>query len=161
MWAGLAAVFGMSVLAGGVLKGLSWGRRHRMVSGIDPEAIVRQVRGTSLRVLADGPAALPSMSTTKANRTVGDVVVTKDRLLVVCSRGTLVDLRPGRGRPLDSVRSPGPGRLVLEGSVPAASGPAGTFRIELVVDDARAWVEELSRFRDADNGGFGSQLTPG
>lgn len=155
MWAGLAAVLGASIVAGAVLKGLAWGRRHRMVSTIDPDAIVRSARGVSLRVLAEGPAALPSMSTTKANRTLGDVIVTADRLLVVCSRGTLVDLRPDRGRPLDSVRSPGPGRLVLEGSVPGRDGRTGSYRIELLVDDSRAWVEELARFRNDDNGGYG------
>ncbi|MCB9668599.1 MAG: hypothetical protein H6734_03895 [Alphaproteobacteria bacterium] len=155
MWAGVAVVLGGSILAGATLKGLSWGRRQRMIRTVDPESIVRQVRGASLRVLVEGPAALPSMSRSKANRTVGDVLVTADRLLVVCGRGTLVDIRPGKGRPLGSVRSPGPGRLVMEGTVPAASGPDGSFRIELVVDDAPGWVEALAPFRDADNGGYG------
>jgi hypothetical protein len=159
MWAGLAVVLAGSIVAGATLRGLAWGRRRRMTAGVDEEAITRAVRGVSLRVLVSGAAALPSMSTTKANRTVGDVVVTGDRMLVVCSRGTLVDIRPGRGRTLKSVRSPGPGRLVIEGEVPAASGDPGSYRIELIVEDANAWVDELSRFRESDNGGYGDALS--
>lgn len=159
MWAGLAVVLGASIVAGAVLRGLSWGRRQRMIRSIAPEAIVREARGASLRVLVEGATPLAGMSTTKANRTVGDLVVTKDRVLVVCSRGTLVDIRPGRGRPLTSVRAPGPGRLVLEGRVPAADGTTGSFRIELVVDDARRWLEVLAPFVHEDNGGFGTAQT--
>lgn len=159
MWAGLAVVAIGSIVAGATLRGLSWARRRRMTTSIPEEDVVRSVRGVSLRILASGAAALPSMSTTKANRTVGDLVVTKERLLIVCSRGTLVDIRPGRGRPLSSVRSPGPGRLIVEGEVPAADGTMGGYRIELVVDDSAAWVAELSRFRDDGNGGYGDALS--
>jgi hypothetical protein len=144
MWAGLAVVVVGSVVAGAALRGLSWARRRRMVERVDPDAITRQARGVSLRILASGQTALPSLSTTKANRSTGDLVVTDDRLLIVCARGTLVDIQPGRGRLLHVVRAPGPGRLVIETAQDGSSG--GAYRIEAVIDGATEWVDALRPF---------------
>lgn len=134
------------VVGGAVLRLLSWGRRERVVRAIDPAAVRQSARGVSLRVLTEGTTTLPGMNPQRANRTTGDLVLTDDRFVLVSNRGVLADVRMGQGPRITSVRSPGPGRLVLEGEVPTGRAEPGRFRVETVVDDAPAWVAGLSRF---------------
>ncbi|MEZ4318272.1 MAG: hypothetical protein R3F61_12250 [Myxococcota bacterium] len=143
----LVVVLTLLVGAGALLKGLSWARRERIVRAIDPATVVRVARGVSLRILTQGPTTLPGMNPDRANRTIGDFVLTADRFLIGSSRGVLVDVQPGRPR-LRSIRSTGPGRLVIEGATPGATGPGGSYRIELVIDDAEAWASALAPFAD-------------
>ena len=102
-----------------------------------------------MRVLVHGPNVLPGMNPSRANRTRGDLVLTDDRFLLVSGRGTLADLRPGVGRRFTSVRTTGPGRLIIEGDRPGTQGVSAQFRIEIHSDDAPAWVEALQDFVDA------------
>ena len=146
MWWSLAVVLGGLVFAGVVLKWVSWAQRERFRRLYAPEKIERELRGVSLRVLTQGPPILTGMKSSRVNRTTGDIFVAHDALLIVCTRGKLVEIRPGVGRRLDSVRTPGPQLLVLEGSHPMASGPPGSYRIELVVEDAKSWVRTLEAF---------------
>jgi len=141
----LAVVLAVIIGAGALLKGLSWARRERIVRAVDADSIVRSARGVSLKVLTQGETTLPGMSSSRANRTSGDLILTADRFLIGSARGVLVDIRPGRRR-LASARTTGPGRLVIEGDSPSRSGAPGGFRIELVMEDARAWVEALTPF---------------
>ncbi len=142
----VAIVVGVLLVVGAAMRGWSWWARARVLRTIDAQAIVRQARGQSLRVLVHGPTALPGMNPRRANRTTGDLVLTADRLLVTSGRGTLVDLRPGRGRKLSSVRCPGPGKLVIEGDSPGPRDTMGLFRIETMLDDAPGWAEALQPF---------------
>ena len=135
----LVALFGVGV----GLKLLSWWKRQVALQGIDPGAIVRQRRGVSMRVLVQGTRALPGMTTNKANRTTGDLVLLADRFVLATGRGAVADLREGRGRLFTSVRCTGPGRLVIEGDVPNPSGNPGLFRVEVMLDDAREWADAL------------------
>ncbi|MCB9677476.1 MAG: hypothetical protein H6737_20375 [Alphaproteobacteria bacterium] len=138
----LAVVLAVVIGAGALLQGLTWARRERIVRSIDPASVVRQARGVSLRILTQGQVTLPGMNPGRANRTRGDLVLTADRFLVGSARGVLVDVGPG-GRKLRSVRSTGPGRLVIEGG-DRPDGVGGSWRIELVLDDAAAWVAALA-----------------
>ena len=47
-----------------------------------------------------------------------------------------------KGRRFQSVRCTGPQRLVIEGDVPGVS-VAGSYRFELVLDDAQEWARAL------------------
>jgi hypothetical protein len=149
MWTSIVVVLAVLVAAGAVLKGVSYLQRRRARSVIPIEQVQHTLEGVSLRVETRGKTTLPGMNPGRANRTRGDLVVASDRFVVASARGRLVDIRPGSPR-LTSVRSPGPGRLVLEGTsgVSGGAGPPGAFRIELVVEDARRWVEILTPFAD-------------
>lgn len=152
----LLIVVGSLVLIGAIMKAISWLQRSRLTRGIPEDAIQRQLRGTSMRVLTQGPPVFPGMSSRKANRTIGDLVLLNDRMLLVCNRGTLLDIREDRGRKLSSARCTGPGRLVLEGQIAVPSGIAGQYRIELSAEDAPAWAKALAPFVDADAEAFAS-----
>jgi len=140
----VVGLFGM----GAALKGVSWFRRWRVVRQVDPATITREARGVSMRVSVQGSRLLPGMSRTRANRTRGDLLLLKDRLLLASNRGTLLDLRKDRGRKLSSARCTGPGRLVLEGEIPVPSGPPGLFRIELQLADAPVWADAVAVWTD-------------
>lgn len=151
----IAIVVGVLVLTGTAMRVASWWNRHRVLRTLPADAVVRQARGQSLRVLVHGPTTLPGMNPRRANRTRGDLVMTADRLVVTSGRGTLVDIRPDRGRRLTSARCPGPGKLVLEGDAPGPRGLTGLFRIETLIDDAPAWAEALQPFvREGDGARF-------
>jgi len=150
----LAILFALAAVGGG-LKGLSWYKRYRILKDIDPEAITREARGVSMKVLVQGTRALPGMSTSRANRTVGDLVLLSDRFLITSGRGLIADLREGK-RKFKSVRCTGPGRLVIEGDVPASTNQQhGLYRIELILPDATSWAEALKPWI-RDGGEFGS-----
>ena len=151
----LIVVVGILVLVGSILKLGSWMKRSRLTQ-IPEDQIVRQLRSASMRVLTQGPPVFPGMSTSKANRTIGDLVLTADRLLLVCNRGKLLDLGPHHGRKLASARCTGPQRLVLEGELPVPAGVTGRFRIEVIAEDAPAWATALQPWVDEDGEAFAS-----
>ena len=132
--------------SGVVLKGWTWWLRQRVLRTIPADAVVRQARGVSLRVLVQGPNVLVGMNPAKANRTTGDLVLTGDRFVLTSGRGVIADLRPGHGRRFTSVRTTGPGRLVIEGDRPGPRGEPGGFRVEVMLADASGWVEALQPF---------------
>lgn len=129
-------------LTGGGLRLASWLKRYRVLRAIDQDSIVRQTRGVSMKVLVQGTRTLPGMSTTRANRTKGDLVLLGDRFLITSGRGTIADLREGR-RLFRSVRCTGPGRLIIEGDVPGPLDKTGLYRIEMVLPDASDWAKAL------------------
>jgi hypothetical protein len=145
-WEALLVVLLPLVGSGVVLKGWTWWIRHRVLRTIPADRIVRQARGVSLRVLVQGPNVLTGMNPSKANRTTGDLVLTDDRFVLTSGRGVLSDLRPERGRRFTSVRSTGPGRLVIEGDRPGPQGQPGGFRVEVMLADASDWVAALQPF---------------
>jgi len=139
----LIALVAMMV-AGALLRLNSWSRRWRYLRTVDPSQILRQNRGVSMRVLVQGTRVLAGMSTRKANRTVGDLVLSRDRFLITSGRGLIADLRDG-GRRFRSVRCTGPGRLVIEGDVPGPDPERpGLYRVELMLQDASEWATALA-----------------
>ena len=151
----LIVVVGSLVLVGSILKLVSWRRRVALVQ-IAEDQIVRQLRGASMRVLTQGPPVFPGMSTSKANRTLGDLVLTADRLLLVCNRGKLLDIGANHGRKLTSARCTGPGRLILEGALPVPRGVVGRYRIEIIAPDATQWAAALAPWVEPDGEAFAS-----
>ena len=106
----------------------------------------------TLRVLVQSTGVLPGMSPRAANRTRGDLTLSDGRFLVACNRGVLVDAMRDRARGLRSVRSTGPGKLVIEGDVARPGKPASLWRIEVGgLDGVREWVDALQPWvRDGD-----------
>ncbi|MEM6930252.1 MAG: hypothetical protein AAF602_25150 [Myxococcota bacterium] len=155
IWIALA-LFGGLVLAGAALR--LWGQlvRRRAMGLLPDDATVH--RGVSMRVMARGRHGLPGIASGRTHRTTADVGYTDDRLVIGSNRGVLVDVRVDGGRFLTSVRTTGPGKLVIEGETPGASGPVGSFRFELGIARPEPWVDGLRRFVRVPEGrlGFGS-----
>lgn len=124
-------------------------RRLAGVRRLPEAAVLRAARGADLTVTLFRTRPFLGMRPGRPHPAHGDLLLTADRLLLATDRGVLADLRVAGPSRLASARCTGPGRLVLEGQVPHPSGPAGLYRIELVVDDAPAWVEALGPFADA------------
>ena len=159
MWTSIAVVLALLIGTGAVLQGVSLLQRRKARSVIPEAEVQHTLNGVSLRVETRGRTTLPGMNSGRANRTRGDLVVAADRFVLASARGRLVDIRPGTPR-LSSVRSPGPGRLVLEGTsgIRGSEGTPGAYRIELVVEDARKWVEILTPFADSTTAGLPKAL---
>ncbi len=134
---------------GAAMRGWSWWMRERVVRALSDRPLVRSARGVSLRVLSRGARVLPGMTSNRAHRTRGDLLLLDGRFVVASSRGKLLDVSEagtGPGLPVRSIRCPGPGKLVIEGSVPRAEGDPGLFRIETLVPDAVEWARALQPF---------------
>ncbi len=145
-WEALLVVLLAFGASGVVLKGWTWWLRQRLLRTIPADAVVRQARGVSLRVLVQSPNVLVGMNPSKANRTTRDLMLTSDRFVITSGRGVIADLQPERGRRFTSVRTTGPGRLVIEGDRPGPHGQPGGYRVEVMLADAAAWVEALQPF---------------
>lgn len=148
-WEAVVLVLGVLVAAGAALRIWSWYVRTRPYRGLDASTIRRHLEGISIRVLVQGQTTLPGMNPQRANRTRADLVLTGDRFLLTSNRGTLVDLRPDRGRRLRAARSTGPGRLVIEGDTPRPDGRTARWRADIHCEDAQAWVDDLQPFVEA------------
>lgn len=148
------------VAAGAALRAAGWWTVRRGAARVPRDQVVRAARGVTLRVLVQGTRLFPGMSTRYANRTRGDLVLGRDRFVLATRRGVLIDLGPGHGRPLGSVRCTGPGRLVLEGDAPGSRGAMGLYRVEVTVDDAEGWAEALRPYARAGNGRAGGGGPP-
>lgn len=142
-WVALA-VFAGIVSAGALLRGYGLLVRRRALARLPDRAT--RVQGFTLRIMARGRHGLPGVSSGRTQRTTGDLGYTDDRLLLASNRGVLVDMRADGGRFLTSVRTTGPGKIVVEGETPGASGPVGTFRLELGIAEPAAIVADLQRF---------------
>ncbi len=150
MWCQTLAIIALALtLAGLVVRSFGWLVRWRGRRRLGDRAITRAARGRSLRVLVQGTRVFEGMSTTKANRTVGDLWLAADAFVLACNRGVLVDATATSGRTLTSARCTGPGRLVLEGEVATPEGPPGLYRVEAQLDDAEAWAAALQPFVQA------------
>jgi len=156
----LVVVFVVLVAAGAALKGYGWWLRTRVLRALPADGQLRSVRGVTLRVLVRGTRVLPGMSTRRANRTTGDLALTASRFVVTSNRGVLLDLGPGHGRRLTSIRCTGPGKLVIEGDVPRPGATAAPFRIEAFLPDAVAWAEALQGYTTAPVDGPAFAVTP-
>ena len=139
----VAALLVAAFLIGALAKWNRWSVRQRGLARLGDAKFERVSRGVDLRVLVQGSRRLASLNPNKRNRTRGDIAITDDRLLIASARGVLVDARVGQDR-LTSARCTGPGRLVLEGTMPHPNGTPGQFRIETVVDNAQAWALALA-----------------
>lgn len=162
MWEALLVVVVILVVVGAGLRFAGWWIRRRGASRIPRGEVVREVRGVTMRVLVQGTRALAGMSTRNANRTRGDLVLGRDRFVLVTNRGVIADVGPEGRRPFTSVRCTGPGRLVIEGDVPQQSGRPGLFRVELPLPDAEEWAAALQPFaqREGRTPRFGRRPKP-
>lgn len=152
-WEAVVLVIAVVVLLGVATRVWWWWSRRTQLARVAGWPRRREALGRSLRVLVSG-RALPGMNPKKSNRTTGDLVIAtseagEGRLVVASARGLLLDIGPGRGRPLRSARCTGPGRLVIEGDTPIGDGSAGAFRLEVTVDDAEGWASDLRPFTKA------------
>jgi len=159
LWVTLALVGGI-VLAGAGLRIYGALVRRRAVAMLPDGATV--VRGFTMRVMARGRHGLPGIAGGRTHRTTGDLGYTEDRFVLGSNRGVLVDLRSDGGRFLTSVRTTAPGKIVIEGEMPGASGPVGTFRFELGIAEPGRIVADLQRFVRAPEGrpAFGTSFGP-
>jgi hypothetical protein len=161
MWQALLIVVVAVVGSGLLLKG--WGRlvRSRARRRLGPDKALRHISDVTMRVLVQSTGALTGMSPRAANRTRGDLTVMTNRLLVACNRGVLVDDIRGRGRGLRSVRSTGPGKLVIEGDTARPGRAPALWRIEVGgLDGVTHWVDALRPWvRDVRTPG-GSPVSP-
>lgn len=131
----LSVLFAFAVAAtlGGLLK-LSRTRSRQKAATVD-EDVLLDARSVPARVIVDhdvlgGPVA------GKINRADADLVLTAKRLIVATHHGRILELRKDQG---GSVRSTGPGRLVIEGTRPRAEGDS-KVRIELHTLEAEKWA---------------------
>jgi hypothetical protein len=121
---------------------VQWRIRLAARSKIAPETVQREAFGVHARAFVSGTSAFKGISSRYLNRVKIDLVLASDRFLMVSSRGTLLDVGLRHGRKFQSVRCTGPQRLVIEGDLPGVSA-AGSYRFELVLDDAEAWATAL------------------
>ncbi len=111
------------------------------------ERLRRQARGVTARINCDQRLA-PGLRTNATNQRQILVVLTNQRLALATWRGVLVDINPG-----DALRvsTTGPKRLVIEGLRQARSKStmAAQVRIELLVEETEAWVEDVRRMLES------------
>lgn len=141
--------FVMAIALVGVGLGLRQeGRRRRraaIVATFPESERARHARDVPTAVLLHRTGVVRGMNPLRDNRTVSDVLVGSDRLLVVSDQGTLVDVRRGDAG-LTAARATAPMRLVLEGEVARIDGPPGLFRIDLTLTAAAEWAAALAPF---------------
>lgn len=152
MWpAVLIVALGVSLVFG-LRRWLGIQARRRVTSRIEGERI-RTANGVSVAALVSTTSPFRGLRPHRRNRAVGDVVLTSERLVVATTRGVWVDVSVGKGRPLTAVKAPGPRQLVLEGDLPASDGNPGSWRVELLIDDAGGWAEAVTPFAATDDDG--------
>jgi hypothetical protein len=135
--------FMMSVLG----KFIQWRIRASALAAIPPESLRRSAFGVHSRAFVAGVSSFKGISSKYLNRLKLDLALSETRFLVVSSRGALIDVGVGRGRKFQSVRCTGPQRLVIEGELSGVTQP-GSYRFEMVIDDAEAWAKELAIWVD-------------
>jgi len=120
---------------------IAWRRRRWTKAAGKP---IRAARGISVTLLMSD---IPTRTGLKAGRPHVlrvDMVLGENGLAVALGRGPLLQITKERGRTPDSARCPGPGRLVVEGSIPKPSGQVGHWRMDAAVPDAKEWVDALN-----------------
>ena len=147
MWQAWVLVLSTLLLVGMVRRLRGRAIRYRALRRLATGETVRALHGVSLRVLVEGSTALAGMKRGRSNRTRGDLVVTQERVVLVCNRGTLLNRGRGDGGPPWEVRCTGPGRLVLEASLSDRHRKNARFRVEFSeLDDADGWVTLLRTY---------------
>jgi hypothetical protein len=144
-----ATFFGgiIAVTAGfGALRAAGWWRRRRCRARLDGAALIATAEGVGVAALFYRTRAVAGLDARRRHRLHGDLWLTADRFLLGSTHGVLLDVGMGGGPPVDAVRCPGPGRLVLEGVVPRGQGLPGHYRFELSVPDAAVWAQRLRPF---------------
>jgi len=124
-------------------------RRRAGAKALSGEAPLREQRGCTVhlqQVRRPGERSAPG---NRPQRATGDLFLTPTRLLLTSDQGILLDLRGANTPRLESIRATGPQRLVIEAR-PGAVGtsqqmPPGAFRLDLLVDDASAWIHALAQ----------------
>ena len=145
MWQSFLIVgLGVSLLFGG-RRWLGVQTRRRVTSKIEG-ARLRNAKGVSVAALVSTTSPFRGLRPGRRNRAVADVVLTADRLVVATTKGVWVDVGTERGRPLSAVKAPGPNQLIVEGDLPEVDGVPGSWRVELLLEDAGAWAEDLKPF---------------
>lgn len=158
-WEPWVVVLAGFVMFGAATRGWAWWNRERVVRALSDRPFDRIDRSVTLRVMARGSRFFPGMAPNRTHRSRGDLVLQDGRFVLTSGRGTLLDVKPGSGPTLTSVRSPGPHKLVIEGQVPALEGKVGLFRIEAFLEEALSWVEALQPLVTAEDGArFGSRI---
>lgn len=142
--AAAALVFLALFLVGAAVRaGGAWARRRHVAAIGRPD---RTAAGVRVRATVDGSAVLPGMKPGRGNVTIADLALGGGRFVLSSERGVLVDVGASHGRPLGSARCTGPGRLVLEGDAPRLTGPPGSWRMEITIDDAEGWARALQPY---------------
>ena len=160
-WEPWAIVLSGFLLIGAGIRAWAWWARERVVRALAGPDVQRMSRGITIRVMARGARLFEGMAPNRTHRTRGDLLLLADRFVLTSGRGKLLDVAEGRGPRLVSVRSPGPNKLVIEGSIPALEGRVGNFRIEAFLPDALDWVQALQSFVTPSEGDRPfSSLTP-
>ncbi|GEM_PF-2251751 len=129
-------IVGLSLVGLGLLSALVRRRRRVRAATVPAEHVLRQARKLPARVFVDRDV-VGGPQKGRTNRSQADLVLTQGRLLVATHQGRVLELttrNPG------SVRCTGPRRLILEGERLQKAGLM-KVRIELICDDAEAWVE--------------------
>lgn len=121
---------------------VQWRIRRAALANIPRDSIQREAYGVHARAFVSGASGFRGISSRYLNRVKIDVLLTEDRFVMVSGRGVLLDIGFVKGRRFQSVRCTGPQRLVIEGDVPGVS-VAGSYRFELVLDDAQEWARAL------------------
>lgn len=136
----LSILFAFAVAAtlGGLLK-LSRKRAREKAATVDEE-VLYEARSVPVRVMLDhdmlgGPAA------GKINRADADLILTAKRIVVATHHGRVLEIRKDQG---GSVRSTGPGRLVLEGVRMRPSGDS-KVRIECHLPESEVWADKAAK----------------
>jgi hypothetical protein len=146
----LVALLVAAFLIGGMAMWNRWAVRQRGLKRLRGSALVRVERGIDLSILVQGARHYAGLNPNKRNRTRGDIAITDRRLIVSSARGVLLDATLGQQR-VTAARCTGPGRLVIEGTLPRPDGPPGQFRIETVVADAPGWARALAPWVGGDS----------
>jgi hypothetical protein len=124
-------LFAALVVVGGLLHGYRKLRRDRGARIPDGEQVVLEVDRVSVRLYVN--RSIPGGPSAPGGRDRARLVLTQERLLLCTGHGRVVEINSEQG---GSVRSTGPGRLVIEGMHP--SGRADV-RAELTVQNAEQW----------------------
>lgn len=142
-WEPWVIVLSAFLLLGAGIRGWAWWHRERVIRALSSRPFDRIERSVTLRVMARGSRLFPGMAPNRTHRSRGDLVLQDGRFVVTSGRGTLIDVKKGVGPTLTSVRSPGPNKLVIEGTVPALEGRGGVFRVEAFLPEPMGWVRAL------------------
>ncbi|MBN2800498.1 MAG: hypothetical protein JXX28_15260 [Deltaproteobacteria bacterium] len=152
MWKTILIATGLLLLMGAASRLGAWLRRTKVRRRLlGAREAPDRMEALTLRLILTGGTPIKGMSPLRAHRTGADLILVGDHLVVSSNRGVLLDTHAGPGASLRSVRSPGPGRLILEGVL----RPAGAFRMEAVSADPAGWVRALAPFT-LNNSPFGS-----
>jgi hypothetical protein len=141
MWEAAAVVAGALFVSGATVRALSAYNRRRGLALLGDAPRNLEARGVHLRIKIEG-ARMRGVEPGRLHKRVGDLALAGEHFVLSTGSGVVLDEREG-GRTMTSVRCPGPGRLVIEGEVPTATGVPAPYRIELVADDAPAWATAL------------------